>query len=97
MEIRFASSSKRFLDSQPDNVRSKLINDVLYLRDNHHLSPDDPSITPFLMAPTVGKLFRDAFHWIIFSIDGELLMVANIGLSSETPHLWRPRNLTDEP
>ena len=90
MGIRFAPSSVRFLDAQSHNVRSKLINDIVWLNDNHHLNPDDPSLTPFLAPPLVMRQFRDDFHWIIFYLDGDDLIVANIGSLSEAPHLYRP-------
>ena len=90
MEVRFAGSAKRYLDSQPNNVRSKLINDVVWLADNPVLLPDDETIVPFDMPPAVGKMFRDDFHWIIFYVEGDSIVIANIGEVSESPHLWRP-------
>ena len=84
MGPRFAHSARRFLDAQPHNVRSKLINDALWLHENHYLAPDYSPITPFLAPPVVMKLFRDDFH-----VDGESLIIANIGHNSEAPHLWR--------
>ncbi len=89
MDIRFASSSKKFLDTQPNNVRSKLINDIVWLADTHYLAPDDPAIVPFDMPPLVGKLYRDLFHWIIFTVQEDVITIANIGRLSEKPHLWR--------
>ena len=89
MDIRFASSAKRFLDAQMNNVRSKLVNDVVWLADNPHLLPDEAAITPYGIPTIVGKLFKDDFHRIIFTIDGQRLTVANVGLISEDPHLWR--------
>jgi hypothetical protein len=89
MALRFAPSTRRFLDTQPHNVRSKLINDVVWLDEHHHLAPDHPTIKPFLASPMVMRMFQDDFHWIIFYADGESLIVANIRHTSEIPHLWR--------
>ena len=87
--IAFAPSSRRFLDSMPNHIRSKLIHDAVWLTDNLHLAPDNQQIVPFLMAPVVGKLFKDDFHWIIFYTEKDRLIIANIGAISEIPHLWR--------
>ena len=85
MPIRFAPSAIRFLDAQPHNVRSKLINDVVWLRDNS----DDPSLEEYLAAPVVIKLYRNSFHWVLFYIQTDFMVVGNIGGSDEEPHLWR--------
>ena len=90
MNVVFAPSSRRFLDSMPNCIRSKLINDIVWLADeNYYLTPDDERIVPFLMAPAVGRLFKDDFHWIVFYTEGDRLIVANIGHIGEKPHLWR--------
>ena len=89
MPIRFAPSSIRFLDGQPDNVRSKLINDVVWLRDHHA----QLTLERYLAAPVVIDLFRDSYHWILFYVEAGTMMVANIGDSGEDPHLWRPASL----
>ena len=73
----------------PHHIRSKLINDAVWLADNPYLAPDDPQIVPFVMDPVVGKMFKDDFRWIIFYTDRKRLIIANIGSNSETPHLWR--------
>ena len=86
MPIRFAPSSIRFLDRQPHNIRSKLINDVVFLRDH----PAQEAIVRYLTAPVVVDLFQETFHWILFYVEAGTMMVANIGDSSEEPHLWRP-------
>ena len=89
MEVRFGPSSRRFLDSQPQNIRSKLINDVVRLSDNPYLRPDEPSISPFLAAPVVIRHFEDDFHWMLFYLENDTLILANIGNISEPPHLYR--------
>lgn len=83
MPIRFAASAIRFLDDQPHNIRSKLINDVVWLRDNYDTVPDlQDSLFRF-------KVYRDLFQWILFVIDANHMLVANIGVNGEEPHFWR--------
>ena len=83
MPIRFASSAIRFLDGQPHNIRSKLISDVVWLRDYHDTVPDlEDSLFRF-------KVYRDLFQWILFLIDADHMLVANIGVLAEEPHFWR--------
>ena len=89
MDIAFASSSRRFLESKPNHIRSKLIDDAVWLADNPYLILDDARIVPFLMAPVVGKIFKDDSHWIVFYTTGERLVIANMGSVAEKPHLWR--------
>jgi hypothetical protein len=89
MDIAFAPSSRMFLDSKPNHIRSKLINDAVWLDENPYLVPDDPQIVPFAMLPGFGRMFKDDFHWIIFYTTGERLIIANIGCISEKPHLRR--------
>ena len=89
MEVRFGPSSRKFLDSQPQNIRSKLINDVVWLSENPYLRPDEPSIKPFLAAPVVIRHFQDDFQWILFYLESDTLIIANIGTISEPPHLYR--------
>lgn len=90
MQVRFAPSAIRFLDRQPHNVRSKLVNDAVWLNDHPYFEPDDASKRPFLAAPVIIRQFQDGFHWILYYIDGDSLIIANIGLRSEPPHLRRP-------
>jgi hypothetical protein len=89
MGVQFSPSSRRYLDSQPHNVRTKIINDVAWIKDNPHLRPDNPTIRPFLAPPSVMRLFQDDFHWILFYLDADNLMEANIGDIAELPHLFR--------
>ena len=91
MGIVFAPSAKVFLDSMPHNIRSKIIDDVVWLADNQRLAPDNPQIVPFLMAPAIGKIFMDGCNWIIFYNERERLVIANVGSILEEPHLWRKR------
>ena len=64
------------MDSKPNHIRSKIINDAIWLADNPYLVPDDPRIVPFLTPPVLGKMFKDDFHWMIFYTEGERLIVA---------------------
>lgn len=80
------------LDAQPANVRSKLINDVVWLSHNPHLTPDDPSKRPFLAPPVVIREFRDDFHWVLYYLEDDTLAVANIGNVGEPPYLYRRPN-----
>jgi hypothetical protein len=89
VEFRFGPSARRFLDSQPQQVCSKLIDDVVWLRGNPHLTPDDPRKRPFLAPPVVIREYRDEFHWVLYYLENNELIIANIGDISEEPHIRR--------
>ena len=89
MPVKFLRSARLFLAAQPLNVSSKLIDDCAYLAIDPRLAPDDPSKTLFYAPPVFYHLFQDDFHWIIYEIGDEHLLIVNIGTQEEAPHLWR--------
>ena len=94
MTIRYSPSAIVLLDQQPRHIRSKLIDDLVWLHQHPYLVPDSGRIIPYDMPPLVGKLYRDESHWIVFLLEGSSpeqtdLIVCNIGLATEEPHLWR--------
>lgn len=89
MEIHFGASAQRFLNNQPHHIVNKLLDDVLWLRDNPHLAPDDPRKKPFYAPPVYIREFCDDVHWIPYYTDNVRLVVANIGTVSEPRHLHR--------
>ncbi len=99
MRIEFAPPAKRFLNSQSNQVRSKLINDVTWIRDYPFLTPDDPRKVPFRVSPFgVLPLYQDDFHWIVYYLgDAEIteyvggpdLIIVNIGDWTDEPSVYR--------
>ena len=93
MAIRYSRLAERFLDAQPNSVRAKIINDVVWLHRNPRLAPDSLQILPYDMPPLIGKMFKDSYHWILFLTEEREqqlgLLVCNIGRIEDTPHLWR--------
>ena len=85
MRIRFEPSSIRFLDAQTQSVRSKLIDDAVWLGDNPNHGTES-----ILAAPVVLQLYRDEAHWIIYYFEADSMAIANIGEARERPHVWRP-------
>jgi len=75
----FTRSARTYLRSQPNNVRSKLVDDIVELANDPYLSPDDPSKRPFLAPPAVMTKWQDDLHWVIYYVQRDDLMVANIG------------------
>ena len=82
-------SARQFLDSQTTDVRLKLLKAVRHLGESPYLSPDDRRKRPFVAPPVLLRLYSDDTCWIVYYMDKGVLKVANIGNSSETPHLWR--------
>ena len=85
MRFRFQPSSIRFLDVQTQEVRSKLIDDIVMLG-NNQISETEP----FLAAPAVFKVYRDDVHWIIYYFESDSMAIPNVGDARERLHLWRP-------
>lgn len=87
----FASSARRFLDGQSLEVRTKAIDEVVWLTHNPELILDDPRIRPFFAPPVYLRIFDSGPLWIIYywSTIKDDWIIANIGDDSETPHLWR--------
>ncbi len=100
MRIVFDLSARSFLNAQSEAVRSKLINDVVWIRDYPFLNPDDASKAPFLAAPgVVITLWRDDYHWMVYYLGspeavghsgGPDLVIVNIGDVDEAPSVHRP-------
>jgi len=89
LSLKFSRSAKIFLQSQPANIVSKLIDDCAELTDNPHLTPGDPRKAPFFAPPVFMRIFRDTFHWIIYYVENDIVLIANIGMNGEEPHLYR--------
>jgi tellurite resistance-related uncharacterized protein len=54
------------------------------LRDNTHYEP-------FFAPPAIFKKYttEDGQYWILYYLEGDTLVIANIGDRTEQPHLWR--------
>ena len=87
--LKFCPPALKFLNQQPELVVHHLVDEAVGLRDRMAERPDSPDIHIFLMPPAVGRLYIESCHWIVFYIDLERLMVANIGGEDEAPFLWR--------
>ena len=88
--MKVGPSARRFLDNQTLAIRRKIIDVLVWLDHNPRLTPDDERKRPFDAPPAVLRILQDSGYWVISYLlaNGEL-MVANIGDSSETPHLRR--------
>ncbi len=94
--LRFGPRACKFLDAQTHSARSKLIDDVAYLRQYPYpyLQADDSSIVPFIAPPAVMRKWSDACHWIIYrivkpAVGNPCLVIVNIGCAEEPPSIYR--------
>jgi hypothetical protein len=79
----------RFLKTQPPEVCSSLIDNVVWLAHNPSIAPDDTLRRPFFANPVFFTKYEDDTHWIIYDPTNGL-MVANIGIRGERQLLHRP-------
>lgn len=89
MDLHFGPSARRFLDNQSHQVRSDLINLSVWLAQHPYFSPDDPRKKPFLASPVVLRLYQDDDYWVVYYLNQDGLIIANIGNASEVPSVWR--------
>ena len=83
MEIQFAPSAERFLDTQTNDVRRELFDFADSPESNAR------STGSYLMAPVTVDLAYSATHWMIYYQSQGRRMIANIGSINEEPHIWR--------
>ena len=70
-------------------MASSLISEVVYLGQSPELEPDDARKASFYTPPVFMRIYRTLFHWIIYDVDSNRILIANLGNADEKPHLYR--------
>ena len=87
--MQICPSARKFLNGQTSDTIREIIDRLLWLDQNPHLTPDDPRKRPFEAPPVVLRIFQEGKYWAIYYLQNNELMVANVGDHLEYPHLWR--------
>ena len=87
MDISFRYAARAALEAQTSEIQSNLIKQLSWLANHQGPAFLDYRVTPYVMEPQAGYIFRDETCWVIYVLTDRELQVINLGDDSSNPRV----------